>query len=649
MPLALPTPQRPAAAASRAQTRAFVRWQSGQQLAEGEQWPAAALAFEQASELHREPAYGLAAVHALIKAARAPAAAQRALAIIAQHPNSALAYTLAAHALLETGQHAEAARVLRGMPAGLARDHAHLLALGTALQRCQQHQDAIAVFFQALALRMDDAYLHFHLGTSFKELGMKAEAAECVRTAVVLGVSSSDLAARGQLLFLEREACRWPQARAEEAALRERLRSVPVGQAMETSAFTHAVLIDDPAEVMKVAQHHALHVARQVKPLPRRNARSHDGRLRLGYLSADFHTHATSQLMAQMLESHDRTTFEVSLFSTGPDDGSPMRRRMEQACEHFEHLRGQPHETMARRIREAGIDVLVDLKGITYDNPLHVLAHRPAPVQLSWLGFPGSTGAPFIDYFVGDAIVTPLQDATDFSEKIAQLPGCYQPNDNRRERPAAASRSEIGVADDALLLCGFHQPYKISPQVFDAWCELLHELPHAVLWLLHWNSNVQAALEREAGLRGIGPERLLFAPVVKLERHLRRLACADLYLDAWPCNAHTTASEALWMGVPVVSLKGRTFASRVGASLLHAAGLDELACTSPAQYRNTVVELANDAPRRARLHAQLEEQRLTSALFNGELFARRFEALVQRIWQRACAGLPAQHLEAEVQ
>jgi predicted O-linked N-acetylglucosamine transferase (SPINDLY family) len=348
--------------------------------------------------------------------------------------------------------------------------------------------------------------------------------------------------------------------------------------------------------------------------------------------------------MVQMLESHDRAAFEVTLLSAGPDDQSAMRQRMKAASEHFEELRGRSFDAMAQRVRELGIDILVDLKGATHDTLMPVLAHRAAPLQVSWLGFPGTSGAPFIDYFIGDPVVTPLTDAAHFSEQIAQMPHCYQPNDAQRGLPLPMSRADWGAPEHALLLCAFHQSYKISAEVFDQWCALLHALPGSVLWLLQWNTNVQTALTKAASERGIGPERLLFAPMVTSEGHLSRLACADIYLDAWPCNAHTTASEALWCGVPVVTIKGATFAQRVAASVLHAVGLDELVCGELQSYAQQVISIAHDAPRRAALRKHLHAQRSASPLFDGAAFARDIEALYQRMWARAVAGLPPEAL-----
>lgn len=641
----------PLAAASAAPVaaarRALGLWESGQQHARHGRWPAAAAAYARAADLQQDAAYATAAAHALIKCGRAAEAVRRARQLRALQPLDPLGYTLESNAWLARGQGPEALACLEACPAGVAPDRAFLSSKAFALQLCGRHADAIPVFLQALGLKIDDAQLHYHLGSSFRQLGLKAEAAECVRTALVLGLGGSELAARAQLVFLEREACRWAQAADELQPLREALRVLPPPQPAETSPFCHAVLVDDPAEQLKVARHYALHVAGRVEALPRQRARAHGGRLRLGYLSSDFHNHATCELLVQVLEHHDRGRVEVFALSAGPDDGTALRRRVAAAVEHFVELRGCSHAQIAARVRELRIDILVDLKGATLDTLLPVLAARPAPLQVGWLGFPGSSGAPYIDYLVGDPVVTPLAHAPHYAEKIAQLPHCYQPNDARRERARPTRRSDWGLPEQALLLCAFHQSYKISEPVFDLWCGLLRERQDACLWLLQWNTNVEHQLRAAAAARGVDPQRLIFAPLLPLQQHLDRLACADLYLDAWPCNAHTTAGEALWVGVPVLTLRGTTFAQRVAASLLHTLQLDELVCDDAEAYRAKVLALAADPERRAALRRHLEDERDRNPLFDGAAFARDWEALLQRMWQRALRGAPPQHLAAE--
>jgi len=645
MALQLPNPAPPGS--SPAHSRAHRLWQAGQSHARREHWPLAARSFEEAAALHGDTAYALAATHALIKAGRSADAVQRARAIRARDPRAGLAYTLESHALLGMGRAEESVETLRTLPADVQRDADHHVSLAVSLQRSLRHEEAIRSFFDALALKMDDALSHFRLGMSFKELGMKAQAAECVRTAVVLGLGGSELAARAQLAFLEREACRWGAADEAMTGLRAAVRALPEGTPVETGPFPHAVLVDDPIEQLKVARHYALHVAQLHRPLPRRVARAHGGRLRIGYLSADFHIHATSQLMAQMLECHDRSAVEVTLLSSGRDDKSAMRKRMVAASERFEDLHGQGFDAIARRARELEIDILVDLKGATHDTLMPVLAQRPAPLQVAWLGFPGTTGAPYVDYLIGDEVVTPLADAAHFSEKIAQMPHCYQPNDAHRVLPAPLTRAAAGLADDALVLCAFHQSYKISAEVFATWCDLLKRVPGSVLWLLQWNANVQQSLTAAALERGIDAGRLVFAPVLPLETHLARLACADVFLDAWPCNGHTTAGEALWVGVPVVTVRGRTFTQRVASSLLHNIGLDELIGADVAAYSALVIALAGDAARRSALRERLAARRRTSPLFDGAAFAADIEALYRRMWGRAVIGQAPTHLPAE--
>ena len=406
-------------------------------------------------------------------------------------------------------------------------------------------------------------------------------------------------------MFLEREACRWAsRRRGAWPSCAAPFARLPRGTPVETGVFSHAVLVDDPLEQLEVARHYALHVAAMYPPLPRRAARRHDGRLRIGYLSADFHQHATSQLMVEMLECHDRSRFEVTLLSTGPDDKTALRQRVVAASEHFEELRGLGFEQVAARIRKLGIDILVDLKGATHDTLLPVLAQRPAPLQVGWLGFPGTSGAPYIDYFIGDAVVAPLADAAHFSEQIAQLPHCYQPNDSQACAAAAVEPRRVGPARRRV------RPVRVPPVVQDLGRGVRRLVraaaPRSRLACSGCCSGTSTSRPRSSprrSERGIDAERLRFAPLLPLQGHVSRLAHADVFLDTWPCNGHTTAGEALWVGVPVVTLRGATFAQRVAASLLHAVGLDQLVCSDVAGYAATAVALAADRPRRAALRA----------------------------------------------
>ena len=646
MAVVLPDPEAPSSTAAKPRVKAYRHWKTGQTYAAKDQWPLAVLEFDQALKLNAIEPYALAFIHGLIKAGRSALAVQRAEPLRRTFADSLLLHTLESHAWLALNQPRQALQCLQALPDNVPRDYDFWVSIALSYQRCSLHNEAIQSFMQALGRKMDAAVVHFRMGMSFKDLGMKAEAAECVRTALTLGLGSSELAALAQMVFFEREACRWPQAAQELARLREKIQALPEGQSAETGPFPHAVFVDDPLEQLKVARHYALHVAAKHPRLPPPKRKVASARVRLGYLSSDFHNHATTLLMVEMLEHHNRDRFEITLFSTGPDDATPMRQRVIDAVEHFEELRGASFEEAALRVRQRHIDILVDLKGITYDAPFPVLAYRPAPIQVNWLGFPGSSGAPFIDYFIGDPVVSPLEHEAFFSEKIAQMPVCYQPNDSTRFFPNEPDRQRWGVPQDALLLCAFHQSYKISPQVFDVWCQILHACPAARLWLLHWNQNVHQRLIEEAQLRGIGPDRLIFAPLVGVTDHLSRLACADLYLDAWPCTAHTTASEALWVGVPVLTIIGQNFAHRVAASLLRGVGLDELIFTDVMSYQAKALQLINDPDQRQALKNQLIEQRHHSPVFNGQRFAHDIEDLYLRMWERHQQGQPPAHLPA---
>ena len=647
MAIDLPTPSHPPPKGAPAgQLRAYQQWKTGQSFAQKERWADAAEAFIHACHWSQDGAYGVAAIHALIKAGQPELALEMARQSHLAHPDFLLTYTLEAHAWLSLGRHSEAINTLVSAPSHIPKDHDFLVSLAVALQKESRHHDAIKVFMQALGMKLDQPVTHYRMGMSFKDLGLKAEAAECIRTALSLGLEDGEMFARAQLLILERDTLQWTRAKQSMFELREAVGKLPDGALVQTGAFQHAVLINDPLEQLKVARHFAAHAARDLPAWPKVRSPRQEGRVRVGYVSADFCNHATSQLMVEMLEHHDRSRFEIFLFSNGPDDGSDLRRRVECSSEHFHDVRGLSFYRMAEHVRDLDIDILIDLKGGTHDTLLPAFSLRPARLQMSWLGYPGSTGASYIDYVVGDRIVTPLEHSHHFSEMIAQMPYCYQPNDSKRPKPVQTNRKAWGLPQEALVLCAFHQPYKISSEVFDVWCRLLHAEPRALLWLLNWNPSVQPRLTEEAKIRGIGADRLFFAPLLPLQDHLNRLACADLFLDTWPCHAHTTASEALWVGVPVVTWIGPTFGQRVGASLLEAVALPECVAADVISYEGKILDLLQNNSARQQLRAHLGEQQTQSFLFDGSRFARDFEALWLRMWGRYLQGLPPAHLPA---
>jgi predicted O-linked N-acetylglucosamine transferase (SPINDLY family) len=345
--------------------------------------------------------------------------------------------------------------------------------------------------------------------------------------------------------------------------------------------------------------------------------------------------------MAELFERHDRARFEIYGYSTGRDDGSPLRARLVSAFDHFIDAQALSHAEAAQRIHDDRIDILIDLKGYTGDSRTEILVNRPAPIQVNSLGYPGTMGADFIDYIIADPTTAPLNHQPFYSEAIVDLPHCYQPNDTQRAISATTpSRAACGLPEEGVVFCCFNGAYKLSPPLFDVWMRLLLASPGGVLWLLVSAEGVKANLRREAEARGVGGERLVFGDVLPLEDHLARHRLADLFLDTAPINAHTTASDALWAGLPVLTILGDSFAGRVAASLVRTVGLPELVAASLADYEAIALELAADPAKLAALKARLATQRGTAPLFDIARYTadleRAYAAMVER-WQ---GGLP---------
>ncbi|MDB5550456.1 MAG: hypothetical protein JWL86_440 [Rhizobium sp.] len=350
-------------------------------------------------------------------------------------------------------------------------------------------------------------------------------------------------------------------------------------------------------------------------------------RIRIGYLSPDFREHPISQLIAGVIENHDRTRFEISSWSLGPDDVSPYRKRIVAGSDRFEDIRDLDIGRSARLMREAELDIVIDLAGYTAHARPEVLALRVAPVQVNYLGYPGSMGSPFMDFVIADPIVAPAGSEADFSEKIIRLPDCYQANDDQAPiDPAPVSRALFGLPDDAFVFCSFSMNYKIDAAVLDAWIAILSRVPKSVLWLFRTDAAAAENIAREAEKRGLDPSRLIFADRLPKAKHLARHRLADLFLDTFAYGAHTTASDALWAGLPVLTLRGDTFARRVGASIVSAAGMPDLVTESVADYIERAVAIASTEGAAATLKQRLGENIPSCPLFSTAAIARNLEA-----------------------
>jgi len=389
------------------------------------------------------------------------------------------------------------------------------------------------------------------------------------------------------------------------------------------------------------AQGHFLRPEARPNPPP-----AEDGRLRIGYLSNDFHDHATMYLIAGLLREHDRSRFAIHAFSYGPDHDDTMSAYASAHVEQFHPIGDLSNAQAIDHIRAAHIDVLVDIKGFTQGTRSPLLGAGLAPVQAAWLGYPGSLGHPSVDYAIVDHVALPRALRHTFDEKLVWLAGSYQANDNQRPiTPDQATRASHGLPETGFVFCSFNTIYKIGPEEFAIWMRLLARVEGSVLWLLAAKPTAQANLRREAAARGIDPARLIFAADVDHHQHLGRLAHADLFLDSFRVNAHTTCSDALWAGLPVLTMAGQSFAARVAASLLHAAGLPDLVTTSQAEYEARALDLALTPRALPALRQRLADQRSTCALFDTQGFTRRLEEAFCAMHARHLAGLPPADLD----
>jgi predicted O-linked N-acetylglucosamine transferase (SPINDLY family) len=398
------------------------------------------------------------------------------------------------------------------------------------------------------------------------------------------------------------------------------------------SAFPGAT----PADHLLCAQ---ITVRSEYPPLPPlyRGERYRHDRIRLAYVSGDYHRHPTTLLMAGVYDHHDHSRFETYAISFGPDDGSIERQRAVRAFDHFIDVSDRGSPDIARLMREHEIDVAVDLGSFTTGGRLLVFAARPAPVQVSYLGFPGTTGAPYMDYLLADRVVIPEESRRFYSEQIVTLPGSYQANDDTQPIAATPTRAAAGLPPDGVVFASFNNTFKITPAIFAIWMRLLRDVPDSSLWLLAGQHAAPGNLRNEAARAGIEPDRLIFAQQLPRDQHLARLRLADIFLDTLPYNAHTTAADALWAGLPVVTCPGDTFQSRVAASLLTAIGLPELITSSLEGYAALAARLARDPAALATVKAKLAANRNTTALFDTARFTRHLEAayatMIERHWR----------------
>jgi protein O-GlcNAc transferase len=486
--------------------------------------------------------------------------------------------------------------------------------LAVFLLATNQPIDAVPLYEQLVQLAPTRAHLWANFGHALRQSGMLQESLPAFAKAQELDPQNHDMDA--VMAMTRRQLAQWDGPELT-------LDKIPANLA--------PVFIDDPYKHLECVKKGAA----SIKPVAQYDAKPVvlAQRLRIGYLSNDLHEHATSYLIAELFAHHHRDDFEIFVYSYGRSGESPIRTRMQRGAEHWINCAGMPPAGIAERIFNDRLHILVDLKGYTRGGLPEVLASRPAPVIIQWLGYPGTMGASFVDYIVADDTIIPTELEAAYSEKIIRLPGSYQLNDRERPLLAAKPRSEYGLPKDAKVLCCFNQTYKITPRVFDVWMRILKDDVQTVLWLYAPNVITQQNLRKEAQHRGVVPERIIFADRMPQAEHIARYRHADIVLDTAPYGGHTTTSDALWVGAPVIALSGKSFASRVSASLLKAAGLPELVAPSLDIYETKIRELLNDPDKGDGVRKHLQQNRENLPLFDSSAFVKNLEAAYRKAWE----------------
>lgn len=555
-------------------------------------------------------------------------------------PSSARTLNNRGSALRDLGKLEEA---LGSFEAALRLDPAYALALhnrGNVLLELDRREGALDSYQRALQLRPDYRDALYGVGMSLTSLNRFEEAQRHFQR--VCDLEPAYPYARGHESVARWRVCDWA-----DAARRRRDLTAAVQQGVPAIVpMLFLAVSDSAAAQLKCAQTFVAHRHPQRETRACRPAYRHD-RIRLAYVSGDLRDHVVARLLAGVFEKHDRRRFEINAIALRPADNRPFGQRVCAAFDRFIDVTRESDAGVAARMRDMEIDIAVDLAGFTEGCRPGIFAHRGAPVQVNYIGFPATVGAPYMDYIIADEILIPPAARIQYTEQVACLPDCFHPTDDTRPRPVRASRAELGFPEDAVVCCCLNNSYKYNELMFDLWARLLTRAPRAVLWLIADDASTAVNLRREATSRGISHDRLVLSGRTSYEDHLARLACADLFLDTWPFNAGATASDALWAGVPLLTCMGDAFAARMAGSLLHAVGLSELVTSSLEEYERLALSLITTPARLAEVRSKLETARERSPLFDTERYCRNLEAAFQMMWERSERGEPPAPIRVE--
>lgn len=554
-------------------------------------------------------------------------------AALALAPDMVEALSSLATALVALGRYPEAAEAGRRAQALRPEDADIANNCAVVLQQGGRAGEAADMYRRALGVDPRHAGAWANLGIALQELFRFDDAVEAFERAIA--VKPDFHSAIVEAIKIRRHICDWSRYADDHAVLLDLI-------GRDTDAIFMLLLMafpSTPEQQLACARQHMERLNRDTARIGPHHPPAVPGRLRVGYLSADYREHPVGRLLPEMLAQHDRRAFEVFGYALGSDDPGRVRRRIARACDHFVDLHAMSDRDAAARIQADRIDVLVDLTGPTTGARLGILNLRPAPAQVGFLGWPGSTGLDCIDYVVGDPFLTPGDRQAHYSESIVQLPHCYQPSDPYRAASLPPlTRAACGLPDDAFVFCSFNNTVKLTPDLFDLWLRLLGRVENSVLWLYSKTPQTIANLKGWAEARGVAAERIVFAPVGTMELYLARLRLADLFLDSHPYTAGATCNDALWMGLPVLTCAGDTYVSRMAASLLGAAGLPDLVTRSLADYEALAVELASTPARLAEIKARLAQSGTTAPLFDMPRFTAAFEQALTHMRYQAWAG-----------
>lgn len=511
--------------------------------------------------------------------------------------------------------------------------------LGNTLKALDSLDDALACYCKSIELYPQHAESHFYCGNILVRLKQYDQALTCYERVINLDANIECILSG--LIQVKMILCDWSGLQ----LLLDQLKLEINESEKAASPFVLLGLIDDP----ELQKNNVLNYVKLKHPakysLPAIQKSVTNNSIRIGYFSGDFHNHATMHLMAELFEAHDKNKFELIGFSFGPELQDEWRNRAVNAFDKFIDVRSKSDLEVAELARNLHIDIAIDLKGYTQDSRTGIFAYRAAPIQVNYLGYPGTMGSEYIDYIIADSTVIPKSSQQYYSEKIVYLPNSYQVNvSNRVIAEKIISRDEVGLPENGFVFCCFNNNWKITPDVFDGWMRILNQVKSSVLWLFKSNDSAAKNLSQEAKSRGIDPSRIIFAPMLPIEQHLKRIQLADLFLDTLPYNAHTTSSDALRIGLPVLTLIGKSFAGRVAASLLNTVGLPELITTHQDAYESLAITLATNPVELDKIKQKLKNNLQDSTLFNAITFTAHIESAYSTMYQRYQADLPPTNL-----